>query len=114
MSEFTNEENQDDEFFGISSAVMNLELSMDTIDKSLDSFIDQEETEEDLKNIFLYCFQLFYRSGRTQVSLTEVHEKINLLIADRALDMLKDADLVEELYDVEKQDYVYTLKEDLK
>lgn len=110
MSEFEHHEDENN-YYEITNKILEIPVSFNEVDQAIDNYIDGVKNEELEEKLFVFVLQLFYRSGKKETSTNEVLEKINLLIADRLLDNLKSKDLVDEVFDVEENDYVYSLTE---
>lgn len=110
MYEDLNEE--ENEKYDISPEIMNIKISTDELDEILDKHLDKEEvSEEESEKVVMYILQLFYRSGRKDSCTTDIYEKYNSLIGDRAIQYLNGLGILEEAYDPEIDDYVYSLNE---
>lgn len=106
---------EDNEDYDLLPEIMELEINIDEINTILDKHLDEEEvTEEESKLVVMYILQLFYRSGRRSSNTTITYEKYNMLIASRAIELLNGMGIIEELYDTEKEEYVYKLNENGK
>jgi len=101
---------EDDEDYELLPGIMELKITTDEINTILDKHLDEEEvSEEESQLIVMYILQLFYRSGRRSSNTITTHEKYNLLIASRAIELMRDMDIIEEFYDTKKEEYVYQL-----
>ncbi len=100
------------EKYDISPKIMKIKISTDEHDIILDKHLDKEEvSEEESEKVVMYILQLFYRSGRKDSCTTDIYEKYNSLIGDRVIQHLNGLGILEEAYDPEIDDYVYSLNE---
>lgn len=77
----------EDHHYNINDSIMNVSISHEQLDKALDILIDQDEdySNKALEIVMTYALQHFYRNNKTEANTTEVHEKVNMLIAERAI-----------------------------
>lgn len=100
----------DNEFYTIPVMVIQQKISNEEIEKALDNQINQTQSEAEEILLVMYILQLMYRSGHRETCTKDVHEKYQLLVTDRLLQGMVTDGLIEEEFDTETLEPVYSLK----